>query len=112
MGSLRVTDDLHQLLRDTAQHVGLDVSDVIRRSARGIMRGRPVVHFNIKETYYKRPGQVIRVRGFTMPPGIEPEDFRRRLAMRCMEELQKQKFTRPTFKEVEGVDYIIEDKEE
>jgi hypothetical protein len=111
MSTFRVTEELHHLITRTALHVGLDASTVIRKTARGIRRGRPVVHFHCAESYYKNPVKVIRVRDFTMPPGIEPEQFRKLLAMRCMEELQKQKITLPTFREVEGVDYIVEDTE-
>jgi len=112
MGSLRVTPALHQLLRDTAQHVGLDVSDVIRRITRGIQNGRRVVRIEILKTYYEKPAEVIRVRGLNIPAGIDPAEFRRLLACRCMEELQKPKQEPPTFPEREGVDYILEDNEE
>jgi hypothetical protein len=112
MGSLRVTPELHQLLRDTAQHVGLDVSDVIRRAARGIENGRPVVRFEVSPAYYEKPAEVIRVRGFDMPAGIDPAEFRRLLALRCLEELRKPKRERKHRPEIEGIDYIIEDQAE
>ncbi len=111
MSTFRVTEELHNLITRTALHVGLDASTVIRKTARGIRRGRPVVLFHVSEMYYKNPGKVIRVRDFSMPPGIDPEQFRKLLAMRCMEELQKTKMHRPQFREVEGVDYIIEETE-
>lgn len=107
MGNLRVTTELHQLLRDTAQHVGLDVSDVIRRTARWIRNGRHVVHFEIQETYYKNPGEVIRCRNFNMPEGIEPEEFRRLLAMRCMEAMNKPAATMPEYPGPAEGGYII-----
>ena len=112
MGSLRVTPELHQLLRDTAQHVGLDVSDVIRRTARGISKARPVVRFDVAKAYYEKPAEVIRVRDFTTPAGIDPAEFRILLACRCFEELRKPMVEPPTFPEREGVDYILEDNEE
>jgi hypothetical protein len=111
MANLRVTTELHQLLRDTAKRYALDVSEVIRITARGIRNGRPVVHFPVTETYYRNPGEVIRVRDFTMPEGIEPEEFRRLLAMRCMEELQKPRRERKPRPEIEGIDYIVEEQE-
>lgn len=111
MGNLRVTADLHQLLRDTAAHTGLDVSDVIRKTALGIRRGRAVVRFEISKAYYRKPGEAIRIRDFTMPEGIEPEEFRRLLAMRCMEELNKPKANRPEFPSPAEGGYIVENEE-
>lgn len=108
MGNLRITADLHRLLQEAALHNGLDVSDVIRTTARGIQNGRPVVHFPVEKKYYERPGRVIRVRNFSVPDWLGPVEFRRLLAMRCMEELQKVSAKRPKFREVEGVDYIVE----
>lgn len=107
MANLRVTPELHQLLRATADHVGLDVSDVIRRTARWISKGRAVVRCDVEKMYYDKPAEVIRVRGFQMPAGYTPAEFRRLLACRCFEELQKPKVEPPTFPEVEGVDYIV-----
>lgn len=107
MSNLRVTPELHQLLRDTAKHTGLDVSDVIRKTALGIRRGRAVVRFEIPETYHRRPAEAIRVRDFTMPEGIEPEEFRRLLAMRCMEELNKPAAAMPEFPSPAEGGYIV-----
>jgi hypothetical protein len=107
MGNLRVTPELHQLLRDTAKHTGLDVCGVIRKTAIGIRRGRAVVRFEIPGTYYRKPAEAIRVRDFTMPEGIEPEEFRRLLAMRCMEELRKPAATLPEFPGPAEGGYII-----
>jgi hypothetical protein len=109
MGSLRVTADLHRLLKETASHTKLDVSDVIRRTVRGILNGRPVVRFAIGEMYYRKPAETIRVREFTMPAGIDPEEFRRLLAMRCLEELQKPGREQKPRPEIEGIDYIVEE---
>lgn len=110
--TFRVTKELHRLLKQTAKHTGLDVSDIIRRTARGVQRGRAVVQFDITELYYKHPGEVIRVRGFAMPEGVQPETFRRLLAMRCMEELNKRD-TRPDLPgPKEGKYIIIEETEE
>lgn len=107
MGSLRVTPELHQLLRDTAKHTGLDVSDVIRKTALGIQRGRAVVRFEIPEVYHRKPGEAIRVRDFDIPEGVEPEEFRRLLAMRCMEELSKPAATLPEFPGPAEGGYIV-----
>lgn len=107
MSNLRVTPDLHQLLRDTAKHTGLDVSDVIRKTALGIRRGRAVVRFDIPKVYHEKPAEAIRVRDFTIPEGIEPEEFRRLLAMRCMEELNKPAATMPEFPGPAEGGYII-----
>jgi hypothetical protein len=111
MGSIRVTPDLHRLLRDTAAHTGLDVSDVIRKTALGIRRGRAVVRCEVPKTYYEKPAEVIRIRDFAMPEGIEPEEFRRLLAMRCMEELNKPKAARPEFPSPAEGGYIVENEE-
>lgn len=111
MGSLRVTPELHQLLRDTAKHTGLDVCGVIRKTAIGIRRGRSVVRFEVAKAYYEKPTEAIRVRGFAMPEGIEPEEFRRLLAMRCMEELKKPKVTLPEFPSPAEGGYIVENEE-
>jgi len=112
MANLRVTPELHQLLRATADHVGLDVSDIIRRTARWINKGRAVVRDEIEKMYYEKPTEVIRVRGFELPAGYTPAEFRRLLACRCFEELQKPKAEPPKFPEREGVDYILESSEE
>jgi hypothetical protein len=108
MGSLRVTPELHQLLRDTATHTGLDVSDVIRKTALGIQRGRAVGRFEVSPAYYEKPAEVSRVRDFATPEGIEPEEFRRLLAMRCMEELKKPAATLPEFPGPAEGGYIVE----
>ena len=107
MGSLRVTPELHQLLRDTAKHTGLDVSDVIRKTALGIRRGRSVVRFEIPEVYHRKPAETIRIRDFAIPEGIEPEEFRRLLAMRCKEELSKPAAIMPEFPGPAEGGYII-----
>ena len=107
MGSLKVTPELHQLVRDTAKHTGLDVCGVIRKTAIGIRRGRSVVRFEIPKVYHQKPTETIRVRDFTIPEGIEPEEFRRLLAMRCMEELNKPKAVLPEFPTPAEGGYII-----
>ena len=112
MATIRVTEALHQLIKRTARHVGLVDSVVIRKTARGITRGRPVVHFDVSEMYYQNPEKVIRVRDFTMPPGITPEEFRKLLAMRCMEELAKKPMPRPDYPGPKEGGYIIEETEE
>lgn len=112
MGSLKVTPSLHCLLQRTSEHVRLPVSDVIRITLRGIVNGRPVVHFPVKDIYYKHPNMALRVREFDLPDWIEPEEFRRLLAMRCMEELRKGMREQKPHPEIEGIDYIVEDQAE
>lgn len=110
MSTLRVTAELHRILRETAENAGLDVCDIIRRVARGIMRGRPVVHSNVTEMYYKNPGEVIRVRDFTIPAGTSPEEFRKILAARCLEALEKRQ-PKPDYPGPKEGGYIVEEAE-
>lgn len=107
MANLRVTAELHNLLRRTAAYTGLDVSDVIRKTALGISRGRAVVHFAVDAMYHEKPTEVLKVRGLELPEGIDPDEFRRLLAMRCMEELSRPKPVPLTFREREGIDYVV-----
>ena len=86
--NIRITTALHDLLRQTAAHTALDVSEVIRRTANGIRNNRAVVHFDLQKMYHEKPEMVLKVRGLDMPD-IPAEEFRRLLAFRCLEELSK-----------------------
>lgn len=65
--NIRITTALHYLLRKTAAHRKMDVSEVIRRAANGIRNNRPVVHFELPEVYHEKPDTVLKVRGLVMP---------------------------------------------
>ena len=85
--SLHVSKELHQLLKGTAKHAGVEISDVIRRVGNGVRRGQDIPRTDIPESLYKRPSVCITIRNFALPHGVQPEDFRRLLAAHCMQEL-------------------------
>lgn len=89
--TLRMTEELAELIRRTAATLpGGDKgneSTVVRRTVIGIERGRAVVEREIAESLYKS-GPVVKNFAFGLPK-MDPRDFRRLLALRCMEEMEK-----------------------
>ena len=107
MPNIRITTALHDLLRKTAAHRKMDVSEVIRRAANGIRNNRPVVHFELQEMYHEKPDTVLKVRGLVMPE-IQPDEFRKLLALRCLEELSRPETIKRTPEIPEQAGYILE----
>lgn len=92
MYSVRVTPTLKQLLERTAKHIGADVSFVIRKADRGIRRGRRnVIRRALPETYYSSGSEIIPVRGLEQPD-MPLDEYRKKLALRCLEELRKPEY--------------------
>ena len=108
MPNIRVTSALHDLLRQTAEHTTLEVSDIIRRTANGIRNNRAVVHFDLQKMYHEKPETVLKVRGLVMPE-IQPDEFRKLLAMRCLEELSKPVSRKRTKDEPAKAGYILDE---
>ena len=92
--TLRVPEWLSKLVRDCAAHCGLDVSDVVRRTARWASRnpGRGMSHIQLKG---ERVTKVIRARDVELPDGMTPERLRNALAAPYGEAMK-----RPSCKEV------------
>jgi hypothetical protein len=109
---LRVTAELRQLVQDCATHCGVAVSDVLRCSAAGIRSGRLVTQKEIADCMTNAGNFRLPVRGMMLPEGYPLAEFRRVLALRCMEELAKPKKAQPVFQLREGVDYILVHDEE
>lgn len=109
---LRVTAELRQLVQDCATHCGVAVSDVLRCSAAGIRSGRPVIQKEFADCMTNAGSFRLPVRGMMLPDGYSLAEFRRVLALRCMEELAKPKRSVPVSPLREGVDYILVHDEE
>ena len=103
---LRMTDKLRKLIDITANHVGMNHSELIRATCKGIRNGRIVIPLEISEEYYTSGNQIMTFKGITFPD-IDRDELRRIIALRCLEALKKPKQTAPTFNEKEGVDYYI-----
>ena len=105
--SLRVSPELKALLEQTARHLGIDISEVVRACTIGIANGRPVIPRDLQEMYYKNPSEVMTFRNLRAT-SLAPEEFRRLLALRCLEELSRPTKPHPVPALVEGVDYVME----
>jgi hypothetical protein len=66
-----------------------------------------VVHFELLEVYHKKPDTVLKIRGLVMPE-IDKQEFRKLLAMRCLEELSKPETIKRTPETPEQAGYILE----
>lgn len=106
---LRMTEKLRKLIDITANHVGMNHSELIRATCKGIRNGRIVIPLEISEEYYTSGNQIMTFKGITFPD-IDRDELRRIIALRCFEALKKPKQTAPTFNEKEGVDYYIVDQ--
>lgn len=106
--TLRISRELDELLKRTAKHANCPETTVIRRTAIGIDRGRPVVEREIENVLYKT-GPVVKQFNFALP--VEAGEFRRLLALRCLEELDHKPRIRRSFAEEAGIDYIVEEME-
>ncbi len=112
-GALKVSPSLDELLRRAAAHRGKSVSEFCRIVRRGILRNRPVVQREIDEVYNQPCLALLRIRNFELPRNCSESEFRRQLALRCLEELGKPADPpAPVFEAVEGKDYIVEAMEE
>lgn len=109
---LRLSAELRQLVRECAQHCGVTVSDVLRCTAAGVRSGRLVIQKEISDCITRSGMCSLPVRGMTLPEGYPLAEFRRVLALRCLEELAKPKKSAPASPLREGVDYILVHDEE
>lgn len=89
INNLKVSRGLKALVLMTARRCRIPVSDVLRATARGILNGRPVIQFTIDNRITAAGREQLPIRGLSLPEGVEPAEFRRLLALRCMEELRK-----------------------
>lgn len=101
---LRVNDELLELIRQTAVHVGDDVSFVVRACCRSFFNNRVVQNKNI-DLYYSSGDEILTVRGVYIPRDYKIEDLRKHIACRCIEELSKPK--RKEFIPKEDTKYLI-----
>ncbi|WP_176013631.1 hypothetical protein [Victivallis sp. Marseille-Q1083] len=109
--SLRTTSVLKMLLERTAAHTGSSVSAVIKAATRGIVRGRTVIPRKITKEYYTSGPEIIPVKNLRIP-AIPPEDYRKQLALRCLEELDKPSPELPVFPQREGIDYVVKESDD
>ena len=87
---IRMSDELYLLVLRTAEHVGLNPSEVLQRAIRRYISGKPVAQFEIRETCYKPGRMVMTVRKVSQPVKAD-NDMRLFIARRCMEELGKKR---------------------
>lgn len=106
--NIRITEELARLLMDTALHVDLCPSEIVRTVARGVRRGR-VVRLQIGDCTTKSGPRVLTVRDAELPEGCTPDLFRAALAERCREALKKPAVRKFQTDLREGVDYTVED---
>lgn len=105
-GSIRVSPELKLLLDQTAAYRQRSISFILRATAIGICRKRPVIPTAIPETYYSSGPVIIPFRDLRIP--VSPENFRKHLYLRCKEELRKPpEKPLPSSSAVPGVDYIL-----
>ena len=114
--SIRMTDELANIIRRTAHKCGISVADVLRTVAVGIRNNRPryaavVTSEKLKVT--TSAGDVVLggFGGITIPEMYTAATLRREIFFRCMEELDRPE--RPRRKAipaaVEGIDYNVPD---
>lgn len=105
-GSIRVSPELKRLLDQTAAYRQRSISFILRATAIGICRKRPVIPTAIPETYYNSGPVIIPFRDLSIP--VSPENFRKHLYLRCTEELRKPpENPLPSSPAIPGVDYIL-----
>lgn len=108
--NIRMSNELKDMLRDTASKCKLTESEVLRIVARGICRNRPVVQIDIPKGATASGPRVIDVRGGGLvPDNCTADDFRRILYARCFEELSRPEKEDFKPKEREGIDYNVPD---
>ena len=111
MYSIRMTPTLKRLLERTAKHIGEDVSFVIRQADRGIRRGRRnVLRRTLPESYYGSGGEIIPVRGLVQPD-MPLDEYRKQLALRCLEELRKPEYVPYQTPLTVNKDYFVNNEE-
>lgn len=87
---IRITPELDELIQRVAERLPGDdrgnESTVVRRVVIGIERGRVVEGKEISNSLYKS-GKVVKNYAFALPD-MSHDEFRRRLALRLLEELE------------------------
>lgn len=101
---IRMSDELYLLVLRTAEHAGRKPSEVLRVIVRNYIGSRPVAQFEIRETCYKPGNIVMTVRKVTEPVRAD-SDFRRYIARRCMEELDKKRSIHRSFAAEAGISH-------
>ena len=92
---MRVPDWLAKLVRDCAEHCGLDVSDIVRRTMRWMVKNKaPSVVYHIDHNAVCGTS-IIKARNVSTPKWFSTKAFRNALAFRCQEAM-----SRPSCKEV------------
>lgn len=99
---IRMSDELYLLVLRTAEHVGRKPSEVLQIIVRNYIVNRGVAQFEIRETCYKPGNMVMTVRKVTEPVKAD-NDFRRYIARRCMEELDKKRSIHRSFAAEAGI---------
>lgn len=107
VNTLRVTAELQQLIANCATHCGVTVSDVLRCTAAGLRSGRPVIQRDFNKRMTNAGNLRLPVRGWALPDGFPLDEFRRVLALRCLEELAKPRAAAPVTHLREGIDYVL-----
>jgi|GEM_PF-5610212 integrase len=103
---LRVSRELAELVRRTAAHTGLEEATIFRACALYLRRGKRSTK-KIDKMYYSNNRVVKSIRNFTLPVGVTATDFRKTLAGRCLDALNKPSGAMPVRPEQQGVDYIV-----
>ena len=113
--TIRMTQDLKDMIDATAAKCGITLAEVLRAVAHGMRTGRPVnagVVNTEKMKVTTKPGDVI-VGGFGgifVPDMTTSATLRKQIYLRCAEELNReprQGAKRPAPEGIEGVDYNV-----
>lgn len=111
MATVRITEDLAEIVRRTCEACGLDVSSVCQRVCRSL-ETHPLSHKRENCECVTSAGRVrLRWRG-ELPEGVTAQAFRERLYDKCADALEHtarvEPFSTPL---VEGRDYIVKEGE-
>lgn len=111
MATIRITSELAEIVRQTCEACGLDVSSVCQRVCRSL-ETRPLSHVCEKTNCVTRAGAVrLRWRG-ELPEGATAQQFRDRLYDKCADALERTAHVTPfSTPLVEGRDYIVREVE-
>ena len=111
MATVRITEDLAEIVRRTCEACALDVSSVCQRVCRSL-ESRPLSHNAEKSNCVTKAGSVrLRWRG-ELPEGATAQMFRERLYAKCADTLAHMAHYVPFSTPLrEGKDYIVREVE-
>ena len=108
--TIRMTQQLFDLVDRTASHIDRDRSYIARATLRWLERGG-VIQAPIDDCITKSGPVYVSFRDCLLPDGIDAQAFRAALHARCTEALKKRGVVRFVPAAVEGRDYVIAQEE-